>query len=47
MLDLRELLEAELPGRYQLESELGSGGMATVFLAFDAALGCCITWPHT
>jgi eukaryotic-like serine/threonine-protein kinase len=35
IVDLRERLQAELAERYQLERELGRGGMATVFLAHD------------
>jgi eukaryotic-like serine/threonine-protein kinase len=33
--DLREQLQEALAGRYQLERELGRGGMATVYLAED------------
>jgi len=33
--DLLERLEAALSDRYQIERELGSGGMATVYLALD------------
>ena len=35
MADLRERLQEALAGRYQLEHELGRGGMATVYLARD------------
>ena len=35
MADLREQLQSGLADRYRLESELGRGGMATVFLAHD------------
>lgn len=35
MDDLRARLEAHLGNRYVLDQELGSGGMATVFLATD------------
>jgi eukaryotic-like serine/threonine-protein kinase len=34
-VDLREQLQAALADHYQLERELGRGGMATVFLARD------------
>src|SRR2546426_461559 len=33
--DLRDRLTAALAGRYAIERELGSGGMATVYLAND------------
>jgi hypothetical protein len=33
--DLRERLQSGLADRYQLERELGRGGLATVFLATD------------
>ena len=33
MPDLRERLQADLLGHYKIESEIGRGGMATVFLA--------------
>src|SRR5262245_19669766 len=36
MNDLRARLEASLRATYQLERELGSGGMAVVYLARDA-----------
>ncbi len=35
MTDLDPLLRASLADRYVLERELGSGGMATVYLAYD------------
>ncbi len=35
MADLLEQLKAALADRYQIERELGSGGMATVYLAQD------------
>jgi len=35
MADLSERLKAALADRYQIERELGSGGMATVYLAQD------------
>ncbi len=34
-VDLRPLLEVELEGRYSVEREIASGGMATVFLVRD------------
>jgi len=33
--DQRDRLNAALAGRYAIERELGSGGMATVYLAHD------------
>ncbi len=33
--DQRDRLNAALAGRYVIERELGSGGMATVYLAHD------------
>jgi len=36
LTDLLERVTAELAGRYEIERELGSGGMATVYLARDA-----------
>ena len=35
MTDILAWLRAVLEGRYAVQSELGSGGMATVFLADD------------
>lgn len=35
MTDLRAKLSAALAGRYELDREIGAGGMATVFLARD------------
>jgi serine/threonine-protein kinase len=35
MADVLERLKASLADRYRIENELGSGGMATVFLAED------------
>jgi serine/threonine protein kinase len=37
--DLFDVLEAALADRYQIEREIGSGGMATVFLAQDLKHG--------
>ena len=34
-LDLLDQLKTDLPNRYQVEREIGRGGMATVFLAHD------------
>ena len=36
--DLLEMLRADLLGEYEVFDELGSGGMATVFLAHDIQL---------
>ncbi len=36
MSDQLERLKAALADRYAIERELGSGGMATVYLAHDA-----------
>jgi serine/threonine-protein kinase len=35
MADILDRLKAALPDRYPIERELGSGGMATVYLARD------------
>src|SRR5450631_2688448 len=35
MTDIPARLSAALAGRYRLEGELGAGGMATVWLAYD------------
>ena len=35
MSDAITRLDAALEGRYRIESELGAGGMATVYLADD------------
>jgi serine/threonine protein kinase len=35
VVDLREQLQSGLGNRYQIERELGRGGMATVYLARD------------
>ncbi|MDQ2669092.1 MAG: protein kinase, partial [Gemmatimonadota bacterium] len=37
--DLRDQLQASLAGTYELERELGGGGMSRVFLAHETALG--------
>ncbi len=37
--DLREQLQASLGEAYQLERELGGGGMSRVFVAVETALG--------
>ena len=39
MTDLIEVLRAALAGRYDVQRELGRGGMATVFLADDVKHG--------
>src|SRR6267142_1507352 len=39
MIDQFERLRAALSGRYQLERELGAGGMSIVYLAQDLRLG--------
>ena len=36
---LRERLQAALGGAYQLDRELGGGGMSRVFVAHETALG--------
>ena len=38
-LDLRDQLQASLGEAYQLERELGGGGMSRVFVALETALG--------
>lgn len=35
MTEIVERIQAALTGRYAIESELGVGGMATVYLAHD------------
>jgi serine/threonine-protein kinase len=47
MADILDRLEVALADRYTIERELGSGGMATVYLAEDVKgrLSRC-TWQH-
>jgi serine/threonine-protein kinase len=40
MADVLDRLKAALADRYTIERELGSGGMATVYLAEDVKLHC-------
>src|SRR2546427_481522 len=40
MPDTFQRVAEALAGRYRVERELGAGGMATVYLAFDHAHGC-------
>ena len=39
MTDLRDQLQSTLSGSYNLERELGGGGMSRVFLADELRLG--------
>src|ERR671924_1112991 len=38
MMDRASLIGTTLDGRYRIETEIGSGGMSTVYLAFDQTL---------
>jgi hypothetical protein len=48
-MDVPDLLRAALSGRYEIEREIGAGGMATVSLARDlrrSAASCQIWQEH-
>ena len=46
MADLLERLKAALSDRYQIERELGSGGMATVYLTPARCAACIAASLH-
>ena len=48
MASLSNQLGTRLAGRYELQRELGQGGMATAYLAHDGSLDCAVVIksPH-